>query len=217
MRMAEIFKTVTLSEDIVFLKPLESKLSEHISVTQENSEVINSKQDELTAKEKEDLFQSAFSKGLQEGLEQAKNQMEEQTTLLNTLLNNIPNAISENRLHLSHEIADIVLVIAQQFFINQQNSKESISLQINQIINQLNDKQDIELSLHPQDLSLLQQGQLKINLNQCSNLRVIADESLKLGGCLIKSEHGVFDAGIERQIDRLKQVLLQIKQGGGRE
>ncbi len=217
--MAEVLKAITISEEIVFLKPLSYKqtpLTEEILIADEPIEHTK-KQAELTAQEKEELFQAGFSKGVDEGFLQAQKHLEEQNTLLNALLNNIPNAVNENRLSLSNEIADIVLVITQQLFIKQQNNKESISNQINQIINQLNDKQDIELSLHPQDLALLQQGKLTINLKNCANLRVIADENLKLGGCLIKSEHGVFDAGIERQIDSLKQVLLKIRQGGSHE
>lgn len=217
--MAEIFKSVIISEDVVSLKP--SLASVDLKFPVENTLIELEKIKELDKEElerikdlaREEGYKSGFNQGLSDGLAQANMQVTEQVNALNGLLQSIHSAISENRLQLSTEIADIVFGIAQQFFIQQQQNKESIAHQIAQILTQLNDKQNIELSLHPHDLALLQQGQVTIDMGQCKNLRITPDTGLRLGGCIIKSEHGVFDASIERQIDNLKQVLLQIKQG----
>lgn len=130
---------------------------------------------------------------------------------LKNVLQTIPDALNESRLALKTDIADIVLVILQQFFIHQQSSKEAIAQQITGVLAHLNDKQKIILALNPQDLILLRQGTLNIDFSQYKDLNVIADETLTLGGCRIKTEHGLFDAGLERQIDCLKHALLQIK------
>lgn len=209
--MAEILREVIISDDIVLLKSFAQQpdpqpaptISDHATAT---VSVIN--HDDL-----ENARQAGYLQGLSEGIAKTEAKMTDELSVLATLLQSIPAAINDRRMQLSDEIADIVLLITRQFFINQQLNKDGIALQINQTINQLNDKQNIELALHPEDLALLQQGLLKIDLKSCKNLRVIPDESLRLGGCIVKSEHGVFDASIERQIDNLKQVLLQMKQG----
>jgi flagellar assembly protein FliH len=231
--MAELFKTAIISDEILYLKPSSNVIDLNAppdstplgtletiaypdSTPLETLETITHAEtitdltlmDDLTL-----IKEHSFNQGFSEGLVQATAQIAEQKKTLNNLLQSIPAAISEHRLQLSTEIADIVLSIAQQFFIHQQQNKESIAQQITQTITQLNNKQNIELSLHPHDLALLQKGQIKINLKQCKNLRVIADDDLRLGGCVVRSEHGVFDAGIERQIDRLKHALLEIKNG----
>ncbi len=212
--MANIFKTVIISEEIVHLRsssdPVDMKVPfEHAIQAEKIADVNTAELNQIKALAREE----GFNQGLSDGLAQANTQMTEQVNTLNKLLHAIPTAISENRLQLSTEIADIVLAITQQFFIHQQQDKEAIAQQITQTITQLNDKQNIELSLHPDDLARLKQGQINIDLKQCKNLRVTPDESLRLGGCLVRSEHGVFDAGIERQIDSLKHVLLQMKRG----
>ena len=207
--MAELVKTAIISEEIVYLKHSSTLIDLNAPLDPPKNAVQAETMDDLKL-----IKENSFNQGFSEGIAQASAQMTEQINTLNTLLQNIPAAISDNRLQLSAEIADIVLSITQQFFINQQQNKESIAEQITQTIVQLNNKQNIELSLHPYDFALLQQGEINVDLKQCKNLRVIADEGLRLGGCVVRSEHGVFDASIERQIDRLKHVLLAMKRVG---
>lgn len=209
--MAEIFKAVIVSDEVVCLNRPEICIPDVVS---ESSIALSDFElAEIREKSREEAYKAGFQQGLADGLNQAELQSNEIKSKLQTLLDALPEAISANRQQLSAEIADIVLTIVSQFFINQQHNKDAINQQITQILTQLNNKQNIELSLHPKDVALLQQGQIKIDVTQCKSLRLIADGRLRLGGCLIKSEHGVFDAGIERQVDNLKQVLLHIKQG----
>jgi flagellar assembly protein FliH len=223
--MAELYKKVTLSKGFHYLNTQEigsreqvsGRNNEHAAERSTNQEprAQSNKQEFLSINLEEiknESYQIGFNQGYIEGLDHSNLTLKKQINLVQTLLENIPTAISQNRQQLSSEIADIVLIIIQQFFINQQTNIEAIAKQINQTLTQLNNKHNIELALHPKDLALLQQGLLHLELSQCKGLRIVADEHLRLGGCRIKSEHGLFDAGIERQIDNLKQALLDIKQ-----
>ncbi|MDI9817554.1 MULTISPECIES: FliH/SctL family protein [unclassified Legionella] len=214
--MAEVFKQIITNEESVYLnqaieeespKPVKEK-----SCAEEHDSDFNL----LKEQAREEGYKTGFTQGMAEGFKQGEQQAARQATRLlqqlENLLQTIPQAVKENRQALKTEIADIVLAIAQQFFVYQQQNKEAITMQINHALEQVNHKQSITLILHPNDLALLQNNQLKINAHQYQDLRITADETIRLGGCLIKSEHGIFDASIERQIDRLKQVLVQIKQ-----
>ena len=209
--MAEIFQTATLSDEIVHLNPViarneatkqPSGLFSGLLHCVRNDDPLDVRNDDSLDNRSNDLL---------------KKQLTEQSTALSALLQTIPQTISNHRLQLQDDIADIVLTIVQQFFIHQQHNKESIELQINQIIKQLNEKQHIVLSLHPHDLSLLQQEPMSLDLKQYQQLHIVPDDSLRLGGCVVRSEHGVFDASIERQIDNLKQALLTMKLGENHE
>lgn len=159
----------------------------------------------------EEIYQSGYAQGVVDGQQQKQAELQEQLTSLQALLLSIPNAIQENRQQLSEEIADIVLVIVQKLFIHQQHDKNIVTQQIQHILSQLNNKQNLEIVLHPQDLALLKNGEIQLDIPLCKPLSFIPDETLRLGGCIIRSPHGVFDASIERQIDNLKQVLLEIR------
>lgn len=210
--MAEILKQVIISHIPFQLGTLEHEMPSTDSKPA-SAKLTNLQKDEDAEAEKNKRIDEAYTRGMEDGIKKATELNERQNNQIKALINSIPEAINANRHAMSDEIADIVLLIAQQFFINQQNNKESISLQINQLLSQINDKQTIELCVHPSDLAMLHEGTIQIDAQQCQNLKIRADERLTLGGCLIKNEHGLFDAGIERQIDSLKTVLLQIKKG----
>ena len=192
--MAEVLKSAFISDDIVHIGTVTAIPVEAPAVIAQHE------------------IEDAYNNGFKQGIAEARAQMKELKDAISALLQSIPAAVEDNRLHLSTEIADIVLLITQRFFIHQQHNKDAITNQITQTLNQLNQKQNIELALHPHDIALLQQGELNIDFKPYKNIRITPDETLRLGGCVIRSEHGVFDAGIERQIDSLKQVLLKKKQ-----
>ena len=135
----------------------------------------------------------------------------EQRSTLTCLLDSIPQTIRDQRMQLSSEIADIVFLMISKLFIHQQQNKAAIIQQVTQIIDQLNDKQHLNVALHPQDLAFLQAQNISISLQDNQQLAFTADDNVRLGGCIVTCEHGVFDASIERQIDNLKDVLLQMK------
>jgi flagellar assembly protein FliH len=62
--------------------------------------------------------------------------------------------------------------------------------------------------LHPRDIDtlsgLLQQQQLSM---ESLHLKVVSDESLKLGGCVVEAPSGHYDGGLEEQLQRLHAVL----------
>ncbi len=62
--------------------------------------------------------------------------------------------------------------------------------------------------LHPRDVQalqeLLQDGELRV---RSLGLKVVADESLALGGCVIEAASGQYDGGLESQLRRLHAVL----------
>lgn len=211
--MANIFRNIQISEEIVYIGvPLSDPASPEESepLPSENGGVPPANETDRLA-EDEITWQSGYSQGLFDGALQERAVLNEQINTLNSLLQSIPQAINNNRQQLSTDIADIVLLIVSKFFIHQQQNKEAITQQIDQVILQLNNKQNLEITLHPHDLALIQQNEIQVNLQDCKNVRLKADENLRLGGCIVNSEHGVFDAGIERQIDNLKQVLLRMK------
>lgn len=202
--MANVFKTIKISEEVTYIGNTVIPTHPVIPPIPEKAE-IPFDDDPINEDDNVNI--------LSEALAQEHALLKKQTNTLNTLLHSIPQAISDNRQQLSSDIADIVLLIVSKFFIHQQQSKDAITHQITQIVTQLNEKQNLEISLHPHDLALIQQGDMTIDLLSCKNLRLKSDDQLRLGGCIITSEHGVFDASIERQIDNLKQVLLKMRDG----
>ena len=199
--MAEILKSVLISDELIVPIATTTANVNHATPIQKHQ-----------ALNQEEIYNDGYNNGLKAGIQQAYSELREKMNTLTSVLNNLPKAIENHRLQLSNEIADIVFMITQRLFINQQQNKDELINEITQILQHLNHQQHIEIALHPEDLTTLQQHKINLNLKQHKNTRLIPDKTLRLGGFMIHTEHGVFDASIERQIDNLKQVLLNMKQ-----
>lgn len=158
------------------------------------------------------LLQQVQETSFRAGMEEAQKIMKQHETCLEALICNIPEAIAQHRWAIRDEIADIVLHITQQLFLHNQTDPKMIEAQINHILEQLKSLDTVELCLHPNDIALLQQGVITLN-TKTQGLKITSTPNLQPGGCIVKSSHGVFDASIEGQMERLKQTLLSIKQG----
>jgi len=68
----------------------------------------------------------------------------------------------------------------------------------------------IRLLLHPDDLASLgtQTEAIVKQLAKCSEAVCAGDESISRGGCVIETEHGVVDARLETQLERIASELL---------
>jgi flagellar assembly protein FliH len=199
--MAKIIKYGQLSQEIT--NQSERPLEDSALITASEKPISN----EEIEGARENAFQAGYAQGIAVGCEQEREQTAEKVSLLNELINSIPSAIHDHQLQLSTDIANIVLMIVQEFFVAQQHDKQAITQRVLSILMQMKEHQAIEVILHSQDLARLQQDVF----SSYHNLRLTSSEHLRLGGCLIKSEHGLFDSSIERQIDNLKQALLDIR------
>lgn len=70
---------------------------------------------------------------------------------------------------------------------------------------------DIRVRLNPDDRDLLAEaaGEVVRSLSSCGDVAVTADPSITRGGCLVETRHGMIDARLETQLDRIAAELLQ--------
>ncbi len=211
--MAKILKNVVISSEVMHINNTAPTL--HVNSKIEPEPIVESM---LNLEEvevlKNEVYQEGYRLGKEEGKAIVEQQMLQLKQQIETTLAAIPQTIEQHRLALSQEIADIVLHITQQFFVEKESNPQILEQQINQLLKQLNGKQSIELYLHPKEIELLQDGLIQLHTPHLNGLKIKANDSLVLGGYVIKTEHGIFDAGIEKQIERLKELLIQLRQRG---
>ncbi len=209
--MAKIIKSAPVSDDVFYLNQIMTPLDvscEPISTSTAEKSLMS---EDACKHACDAAFEAGLAKGLEDGIQQARNRLNEQLASIDTLLKSIPDALASHRHQQNLEIVHIVFMLAQQMFIHQQHNKESLTKTIGDIITQLNEQQLIKIALHPHDLRHLQTGNINLSQYPSRNIQLIADESLRLGGCTVTCEHGVYDASIERQVEQLKHVLLTIQ------
>ena len=68
----------------------------------------------------------------------------------------------------------------------------------------------IRVKLHPDDLAHLGDGAAEVvrTLAACGEATLVPDASLSPGGCLVETQHGIIDARLETQLDRIVSELV---------
>jgi len=68
----------------------------------------------------------------------------------------------------------------------------------------------LSLRLHPDDAAFLGEHaeDLVCSIASCGEARVVSDNSVSRGGCLIETQHAVIDARLETQLERIVSELL---------
>jgi len=70
---------------------------------------------------------------------------------------------------------------------------------------------DLELHLHPSELESLSSAApgFATHTAGLEHVRLVADETVARGGCLLKTHSGTLDASLDTQLDRIAQCLLE--------
>ncbi|HRD70991.1 MAG TPA: FliH/SctL family protein [Legionella sp.] len=204
--MAKLFKNACISSQLVHLDYLDD-----CSI---NTELPLKTQDSLSDAQLQEIKDKAYQEGYLLGKQEELKHHELVQEELITVLNSIPKAITQKRHEMNSEIADIILLITSHYFLERESNPQALELQINSILKQLYQQDNVVLSLHPKEVILLQQGNISLDTTHLDGLKIKSDDTLTLGGCVIKTNHGLFDASIEKQIERLKEMLLEIRQRG---
>ena len=159
---------------------------------------------------KEEAYQQGYLQGQEDANTLAHQQMNKLKEQLEQLLCSIPQAIEQQRFNLHTELAAITVLILQSYFAEQVIDKKALETKINLLLTQINTQQNIELYLHASDIKALQHGEIQLNAVK-NQITIKSDEALALGGFIIKTQHGTFDASLEKQINKLKDYLAHIK------
>lgn len=69
----------------------------------------------------------------------------------------------------------------------------------------------ISLRLNPNDVALLgdHPAELARSMSSCADAAIVPDATVSRGGCVVESQHGVIDARIETQLQRIVDELSQ--------
>lgn len=170
--------------------------------------LLNTEQVALLEQER---FEEGYLKGKEEASQLWHQELNELKTCLEQLLDSIPKAVEQNRLAMQKELSPICLMIIQRYFIAQSVEPQALATQINQLLVQINNQHAIELHLNARDIQLLQQGDIQLTAVK-NEVTVKHNDSLALGGFIIKTPHGLFEFNIAKQIDQLKSHLLELRE-----
>ena len=157
--------------------------------------------------EADQIKESAAKEGYRAGLEEAKNDIE-----------NLRNAISEFVSSkkevfefIAPDILEISVDIARKIIKKEleQDPEAIIGMILEVMENFSKDETKITIKVNPMQADLVREELPKAISQKGTEARinVIADDSVETGGCIFQTSNGIIDAGLETQIEILKEAL----------
>lgn len=106
---------------------------------------------------------------------------------------------------------EICLGIAEKIIRHEIRSRpESVRPMLSEALKLASGTQHLRFRMHPTDVAQLGEGTKAFitNLTGCQSCEIVKDDSITSGGCFIETQHGIIDATIEAQLDRISQELI---------
>ena len=134
-------------------------------------------------------------------------------------VNEIQNALAESieklasakddiSAQIEKELVTLAIKIAQKIVGQEIGLDESIALEMTKrSLKQIDSRALAEVHLNPEDLTFVQEKQGEIDFH--GSLKLIEDQSVTKGGCLVHTETGDLDARIESQFEEIVEGLLE--------
>jgi len=157
--------------------------------------------------EADQIKESAAKEGYRAGLEEAKHDIE----ILREHLSNFVSAKKEVFEYIAPDILEISVDIARKIIKKEiEQDPEAILGMILEVMDNLSkDETKITIKVNPMQSDLVREELPKV-LSQRgidARINVVSDENMESGGCLIQTGNGIIDAGLETQIEILKEAL----------
>lgn len=167
---------------------------------------------ELYQSEREAARAEGFAQGVAEGRAAAATELaqacEKLTARANTTLSALAAAHGAALSKLEATVGEVAFAAVCRLVSSQATSRSFVSGVVERTCAELRGDLEATARLHPRDIQLLcellQDDELKV---ESLGLRVVPDDSLALGGCVIEAASGRFDGGLENQLRRLHTVM----------
>jgi len=157
--------------------------------------------------------QAAFENGRRAGeialneqlLQQRNDTIELQRGILASLQSSLPRVAHEAE----SALIDLAFETAKKLVAGMPVDVTMVESVIREALHQAEDSAEINVQLHPEDLTLLRQHQAEIlnGLPETGTLRFSHSSEVGRGGCIIQTRFGLVDARRETKIEQLRQSL----------
>jgi flagellar assembly protein FliH len=158
-----------------------------------------------------------FNKGEKAGFESAADKIESLKRLLDEAVEALHLARNRIQRDTEKEIVELVLTVAERVVGHEvQTNPEAIVAVVREALQKVENQDTVAIKMNPADVDFL--DRLRLPLSSLSRnpdgLRIEADESVGIGGCLIETDGGDIDARIESRL-RIVGEAFRKKLGQG--
>ncbi len=164
-----------------------------------------------------EVLETARAKGEEDGWEEGFSRGEEEVNRLVSRLNRILSSTIQKRNEVLEEaekqIVDIIVAIARKVVKTVTESHKNIIVeQVYDAIGKLKGRAEITIRINVEDLMMTTKHKKDFiqMIEGVENVKILEDNSIERGGCIITTDFGSVDARISSQLSELEQKIKEI-------
>jgi len=153
-----------------------------------------------------DAFVKGYAQGEKSGSEATARQGEAMLRRLAATIDEVASLRTELMRRTERELVNLALVLAERIVRREVSLDRELLVTMARVaIDRLGERASATIRLNPADHAALTAGR---SLPIAGPVEVVADPHVSRGGCLVRSDFGLMDLGIEAQINELSRALL---------
>ena len=154
-----------------------------------------------------DAFAKGFSAGEQAGLEAASERVEAMTRRLTQTIEDLVNLRASMIRQTERQMVELSLAVARRILHREVSLDRDLLVAMARVaLDRLGESAQVTVRLHPDDYELT--GASRVVKAMGRSVMVLADTRVERGGCLVESDLGSLDVGIDSQIQEFARALL---------
>lgn len=169
--------------------------------------------DELQKQSAEEGYQAGYEHGSKAGEEAAQQDFAEQIRRLRGIGEALQQDFSNRMVTaLQDGIVEVVFAAVTKILGEELARAAGVQALVQCIASEIAAREQYTVRLAPADLELINQPRRMAPGSEASaGITYVADERVRIGGCIIETAAGSIDARLETQLQRLKEVLLDVR------
>ena len=155
-----------------------------------------------------DAFTKGYAQGERAGNEAAASRADAMLRRLAQTLEELQALRSDLIRRTEREVVELAIAIARKVVQREVSLDQELMLAMARVaLDRLADVATASIRLHPEDFAVTVAARGSSTVTS-HGVQIVADASVRRGGCVVQSEFGSVDVGVAAQIDELTHVLL---------
>jgi len=191
-------------------------LTDQVSKLKDDNSYLQQALNAIQIKEKEEYeieFNQARQRGYDEGRQQAIDEFNEIKNKINKLIEELNKNISNHILNTKPIISEVVFSALCRVLGGSYKNDVLVTNIIDTVLREIRDDVNVRILISESDYGLLNSSQEKINEIMTPRIKLVVDQKVSSGGCIIESDIGRWDGRLETQLQRFKELLLDAGKG----
>jgi flagellar assembly protein FliH len=154
-----------------------------------------------------DAFAKGFATGEQAGLDAASDRIEAMIRRLTQTIEELVTLRASMIRQTERQMVELSLAVARRIIHREVSLDRDLLIAMARVaLDRLGESAQVTVRLHPEDYELT--GAARVTKAMGRNVTVVADPNIERGGCLVESDLGSLDAGVDSQIQEFARALL---------